>query len=42
MNEIYDYYTSDSTVMNDNRAFSKIPFILVTPGMDPSDTLGPN
>jgi hypothetical protein len=41
MNEVYEFYTGDPLLMNDNRVFSKVPLILVTPAMDPADVLGP-
>lgn len=37
---MYEYYTGDALKLNDNRLFSKIPMIAITPAMDAADVIG--
>jgi hypothetical protein len=37
---VYEYYTGDALKLNDNRLFSKIPMIAITPAMDAADVIG--
>lgn len=40
VNDVYEYYTGDAIKLNDNRLFSKIPMIAITPAMDAADAIG--